>query len=391
MKQRAIAILGSTGSIGVNSLKLVDQFPKHFRVETLAAGQNIRLLAQQVNKYRPRLVSIRNAADIPKLEAMLAKDLGLEIHSGDEGAEKAASLPTVDVVVSAIVGFAGVRPTLAAIDADKLVALANKESIVAAGDLIMQRVKTTESMLIPVDSEHSAIFQTMHGRLHDEVAKLQHIILTASGGPFLHVDAQELQKVTPQEALQHPTWQMGAKITIDSATMMNKGLEVIEATRLFNIPADKVKVQIHPQSIIHSLIEYVDGSMLAQLGITDMRGPLVYAMAYPDRLHRALPSLSLSEVGNLSFFDPDFNKFPCLRLAYEAANVGQSMPTVLNAANEICVAAFLKKEISFPDIARYIEKVLEQHQVAKLHSLDQVCTTDAWAREQTKKLIQEEL
>jgi 1-deoxy-D-xylulose-5-phosphate reductoisomerase len=387
---RGLTILGSTGTIGINALKLVAQYPQQFHVVALSAGNNLKLLAEQIVAYKPKRVAIQNSGKIAALQALLPATTvhfkAPQILAGEEGTCEVAASPEADIVVSAIVGFAGVKPTLAAIEAGKQLALANKEAVIAAGPLLFDRLKSKRVRLIPVDSEHSAIMQALHAKPTTE-QQLKKIILTASGGPFLHWENHRLAEVTPEQALKHPTWSMGAKISIDSATMMNKGLEVIEATQLFNLPASQVEIVVHPESIIHSMIEYVDGSMLAQLGVTDMRGPLAYAMAYPLRLDGALPSLSLAQLGKLTFLEPNFDKFPCLRLAYHAAKIGQSVPAVLNAANEICVQAFLDKKIGFMGIPKLIERVLELHQPVPLKNLSQLCEIDAWARVETKKLF----
>lgn len=380
MKRRKLVILGSTGSIGVNALKLVDQYPDRFEVTALSAAKNTELLAQQIAKYKPKRAAIADAAAAKTLSG------SCNVLSGETGLTEVAASPEADLVINAVVGFAGVKPTLAAINAGKDVALANKESIVAAGPLIKAALHQRKTRLIPIDSEHSAIFQVLD-RQDASKRGLRRLLLTASGGPFLHLPTEQLRSVTPEQALRHPTWSMGNKITIDSATMMNKGLEVIEATRLFDVDAEKVGVVVHPESVIHSMVEYVDGSILAQLGITDMRGPLAYAMAYPERLEDALPSLDFAKVGKFTFLEPDTDKFPCLKLAYAAAKQDGSMPAILNAANEICVAAFLEKRIGFTDIARIIAQVMERHPSRRLTNLEELCEMDQWARAEAQLLI----
>ena len=353
---KKIAILGSTGSIGTSTLDIIRQHPDKFKVIALVAGTNVEKFRQQVEEFKPEF-------------AVMKKD-------GEEAIVEAATLPQVDIVLSAIVGAAGLKPTYAALRAGKTVALANKESLVAAGCVMIRALEEGGGTLIPVDSEHSAIHQVLHGK-KETVARL---VLTASGGPFLKKSAAELEKVTPAEALKHPNWVMGSKITIDSATLMNKGLEMIEARWLFDMPAEKIDVVIHPQSIIHSLVEYIDGSSLAQMGMPDMRVPIAYALAYPDRITTSVASLDLKKIGSLTFETPDTTRFPCLKLAREALAKGDSYPCVLNAANEVAVAAFLDGKISFMDIPRQVEKALSQHQPFALKSLEDVLEVDRWAR-----------
>jgi 1-deoxy-D-xylulose-5-phosphate reductoisomerase len=347
MKNKKIAILGSTGSIGRNVLKLAAGFPERFTVAGLTAGWNIDLLRQQIEAFSPRIVSVAEEGAAIKLRTLLGPDRQTEIVWGQAGNEQVASLQETDMVVSAIVGAAGLLPTLAAIKSGKDIALANKETLVMAGRLIMDEVIEHEVRLLPIDSEHSAIAQALEAGRKEDVAR---IILTASGGPFLNLDQESLWRVSPEEALHHPNWDMGRKISIDSATLMNKGLEVIEAHWLFDVGLDKIEVLVHPQSIVHSLVEFVDGSVVAQLGIPDMRVPISYALSYPERLETGLSRLNLTECGNLSFLPPDLNRFPALELAYEACRIGGCLPTVLNAANEVAVAAFLDGDLKFPEI-----------------------------------------
>ncbi len=381
---KRIAVLGSTGSIGVNTLKVIADFPERFKVVGLSAGDNSGLLARQIRQFRPEVVSLRREEAAEQLGREFN---GIEIGSGVEGSLRVATWPEADLVVSAIVGAAGLVPTYAAIEAGKDIALANKETLVMAGSLIKPLLEERGGWLFPVDSEHSAIFQCLQGQEHGEIGK---IILTASGGPFARLTAAQLARVTPQQALAHPTWCMGPKVSLDSATMMNKGLEVIEAHWLFDLPPEQIEVVIHPQSVVHSLLELVDGSILAQLGITDMRLPILYALSYPKRLANKLPKLGLAQIGELTFTAPDPKRFPCLRLAYQALQSGGSMPLVLNAANEVAGKAFLEGKIGFNDIPALIETSMEKHRSEELVSIEQVLTIDNWARRQTQDLIRAE-
>jgi 1-deoxy-D-xylulose-5-phosphate reductoisomerase len=377
---KKLAVLGSTGSIGVTTLSLVERFPDRFRVVALAAGKNLEKLTEQVRLFQPELVSIADEADAKNLRAHLPEFHG-EILCGAEGLLAVATHPAAEMVMAALVGAAGLPPTLAAVRAGKTVALANKEALVVAGELMTREAKKHGVPLLPVDSEHNAVFQALHGHVRERVKR---IILTASGGPFLRRPAEQLAAVSVEEALQHPTWKMGSKITIDSATLMNKGLEVIEARWLFDLPPKQVSVIIHPQSIVHSMVEYLDGSVLAQLGIPDMAIPISYILAYPDRLPLThLPSLDLAAAGQLTFLEPDFAKFPCLGLAYEALARGETCPAVLNAANEVAVASFLSGQIRFSDIAAVNRQVLETHVAQPVTSLDVVLEADRWARART--------
>ena len=381
---KKITILGSTGSIGVSALSVIDKNPEKFRVAALAAGRNVRLLARQILKFRPKLVSVQSRQDAERLRQIL--DPGKDVHVvyDEEGAEEVASYAASDIVLSAISGAAGLKPTLAAIEARKDIALANKETMVIAGHVVTKKAREKGVKILPVDSEHSAIFQCLTGQ---RPANLKRIILTASGGPFYNLSRDNLKKVTLQQALKHPRWKMGRKITIDSASLMNKGLEVIEAKWLFGVDISRIDVLIHPQSIVHSLIELIDGSVLAQLGIADMRIPIAYAFAYPDRLANDLPSLNLAKSGPLEFNPPDIKKFPCLGLAYEAGRMGGTATVVLNAANEIAVAAFIENKICFNDLPKVIEKILDQHQVVNDPSLEDILGTDREVRIQTQSVI----
>jgi 1-deoxy-D-xylulose-5-phosphate reductoisomerase len=357
MKHKKIVILGSTGSIGRNVLKIVSAFPERFSVVGLTAGWNLDLFRQQIETFSPVLVSVAEEDTATKLKTLLGPDSRVEVVWGPDGNEQVACLSEADMVVSAIVGSAGLLPTYAAIRAGKDIALANKETLVMAGRLIMSEAEKQQVRLLPVDSEHSAIAQALEAGRKEDVAR---IILTASGGPFLHQDEESLWQVSPEKALAHPNWDMGRKISIDSATLMNKGLEVIEARWLFDIDLGKIEVLVHPQSIVHSLVEFVDGSVVAQLGIPDMRVPISYALSYPERLDTGLSRLNLAECSNLSFLKPDTDRFPALRIAYEACRAGGCLPTVLNAANEIAVAEFLKGKLKFPEIAKVVIETINQ-------------------------------
>lgn len=380
MKQ--IAILGSTGSIGVSTLEIVAAHPDKFRVVSLSAGKNLELCARQVRQFRPRLVAVADPADLPRLRELLdGQDVALV--GGLEGLCAVATADGVQMVVAAIVGAAGLVPTAAAIQAGKDVALANKETLVTAGHLFMELVARHQVKLYPVDSEHSAVFQSIEGHRNQDITK---IILTASGGPFRETPLERLKTVTVQDALNHPNWSMGRKITIDSATMMNKGLEVIEARWLFDAPAEKISVNIHPQSIIHSMVEYIDGCVIAQLGMPDMKAPIAYALSYPERVSSGVKPLDLTELSGLTFYKPDLERFPCLGLAYRALGEGESMPAVMNAANEVAVEAFLEGRISFLQIARVIEQTMDRHQAHRLASIDEVLAADLWGRETARTI-----
>jgi 1-deoxy-D-xylulose-5-phosphate reductoisomerase len=381
---KRLSILGSTGSIGQNALAVAAEHPQEFQVVGLAAGKNVGVLAAQIREFRPRWVSVQDEAAARDLRQLLADFPSLEILVGPEGALAVAAAPEADLVVSAMVGAVGLEPTLAAIEAGKTVALANKETLVAAGSLVMAAVAKSGAALIPVDSEHSAIFQALEGQRRDAVRRLW---LTASGGPFRTWPPEKLAAATPAQALKHPNWTMGAKITIDSATMMNKALEVIEAGVLFDLPVSRVEVMVHPQSIIHSLVEFVDGSVLAQLGWPDMRLPIAYALSYPRRLPLNSEPLDLGKVAQLSFERPDLERFPALRLGYEAADLGGTMPAVLNAANEMAVAAFLEGRLSFPGIPRVVEETMAAHSAEPLANLAQVLAVNHWARQYARELV----
>ena len=379
---KKISLLGSTGSIGANVLDVIERNPEKFQIFGMSAGNNVDLFAKQIRKFKPRVVALFDTKKIPTLKEQIA-DLDIEILSGEEGTIAVATLPEADVVVSGVMGSAGLLPAIHALKSGKNLALANKETLVIAGELVLREAKKTNSQIIPIDSEHSAIFQVLNGEKKEQIKK---IILTASGGPFRTLSFDQMETVTVKDALKHPNWDMGAKITIDSSTMMNKGLEYIEAKWLFGVNTP-VEIIVHAQSIIHSMIEFVDTSIMAQLGIPDMRVPIAYALTYPDRFECDLPSLDLATMGNLTFEAPDFERFPCLQLAIDAMEIGKTMPAVLNAANEIAVQAFLEELISYKDIAELIHMVMQNHNPSPLKELQDVLIADRWAREETTKLV----
>ena len=383
MGVKSLAVLGSTGSIGVTTLDLVARFPDRFRAVGLAAGRNVDRLAEQVRRFRPRLVATADAEAAAALRGAVPEFRGA-VLAGLDGIEQVATAGEADLVISALVGALGLRPTLAAIEAGTDVALANKEVLVVAGELVQAAARRAGVNVFPLDSEHNAIYQAMHGHRRADVRR---IVLTASGGPFLRTPCAELRTVTPTQALQHPTWKMGSKITIDSSTLMNKGLEVIEAHWLFGLSAEQIDVVIHPQSIVHSLVEYVDGSVLAQLGIPDMAIPISYILAYPERLPLAhLPPLDLVRAGRLEFVAPDLERFPCLGLAYRALRAKGTAPAVLNAANEVAVEAFLNGRIAYLDIPRITATVLDGHARTERPSLEELLEADGWARRVAREL-----
>lgn len=382
---KKVTILGSTGSIGVNALDVIGKNPERFQVVALAAGSNIKLLRNQIEKFQPKMVAVRSKESARSLAESLRVKNKIKIFYGEEGLEEVASFPSANIVISAISGSAGMIPTLAAIEAGIDIALANKETMVMAGEIVTRKAVKKGVKIIPVDSEHSAIFQCLEGQTR---RNLRRIILTASGGPFLHYPRNELKKVTLHQTLHHPNWKMGKKITIDSATMMNKGLEVIEAQWLFNTDISKIDVLIHPQSIVHSMVEFIDGAVLAQMGIPDMRIPIAYALTYPERMMNDLPSLELLKTGQLEFLKPDLKKFPCLNLAYAAGLAGGTAPVVLNAADEVAVSAFIEKKVKFIDIPKIVDKVLSCHHSISRPSLDDILAADLWARKETKKIIE---
>jgi len=380
-----ISILGSTGSIGVNALDVIWNNPDRFKIVALSARKNIELLRQQIERFRPRVVSVIDEKHAKELKKIANPSNRTEILFGEEGYREVASMQEADMVISAMVGSAGLLPTIDAIEAGKDIALANKEVMVMAGKIVVEKACEKGVKILPVDSEHSAIFQCISGNSRKDIRR---IILTASGGPFFHLSKEKLAEVKPVQALKHPNWQMGRKITIDSASLMNKGLEVIEASWLFSMAIDSIEVHIHPQSIVHSMVEYVDGSVMAQLGVPDMRIPIAYALSFPERLPRREPSLDLLKVGIFEFFRPDIEKFPSLRLAYEAGKAGGTMPAVLNAANEVAVDAFLEEIIRFTDISKIIEGVISCHQPKEFPTLAEIFEADLWARRNAKKIIE---
>ena len=379
---KTLAILGSTGSIGVSTLDIVAAHPDRFRIAAMTAGRNLDLFAEQIRRFTPRIAAVADSSDVQRLRS-LCGDCDVQIVGGVEGLVAAATVPEAEMVVAAIVGAAGLVPTAEAIRAGKDIALANKETLVTAGHLFMEMIAAYGVKLYPVDSEHSAVFQSIEGHRSEDITK---IILTASGGPFLHTPAERLTTVTVHDALNHPNWSMGRKISIDSATMMNKGLEVIEARWLFDAPAEKIDVNIHPQSIIHSMVEYIDGCVIAQLGSPDMKAPIAYALSYPERVSTGIKPLDLTAFSGLTFFRPDLEKFRCLTLAYRALADGESMPAVMNAANEIAVENFLAGTIGFTRIADVIEQTMNNHRAHDLKTIDEVLTADAWGREQAREI-----
>lgn len=379
---KKISILGCTGSIGLSTLEIVEKHPDRFEVVGLAAGKNIDLLANQIRCFKPRLVSVQSPREVDSLKTMLGQN-SLEIGWGAGGAQAVAAMDEADMVVSAIVGAQGLLPTLKALAKGKVVGLANKESMVIAGELMSQEANKSRGKILPIDSEHSALAQCLEGHRKVDVKRL---ILTASGGPFFNKPAQAFSSITVDEALKHPNWSMGPKITIDSATLMNKGLEVMEARWLFEVPIDRIDICIHPQSIIHSMVEYIDGSVIAQMGVPDMKVPIAYAMSYPERIETGTTPLNLFAKRELTFFEPDFEKFPCLKMAYDVGRKGQTYPAVLNAANEVVVDSFLKKRISFPEIPRILSKIIEVHEPRPVDGLEDILEADRWAREMALRI-----
>jgi 1-deoxy-D-xylulose-5-phosphate reductoisomerase len=381
---KKIVILGSTGSIGTNALDIVSKFPQRFQVLGLTAGTNVEKLEEQVRTFAPAVAAMSDETAAEQLRRRCA-GLRTSVLSGSEGLVNTATMEEADLVISAIVGSAGLIPTLAAIRAGKSIALANKEPMVMAGRLMQDQARRSNVRIFPIDSEHSALFQSMEGQRIEDIRRL---ILTASGGPFWEFTSAQMRDVTPKEALQHPNWKMGPKITIDSATLMNKGLEVIEAHWLFDISPSQIEVVVHRESIVHSLVEYADRSVIAQLGLPDMRTPIAYAMNYPERVPLDLPSLNLAQLGRLSFCEPDVERFPCLKFGYEALRIGGSMPAVLNAANEVAVQAFLDRRIGFPAIAETIRRTMQAHQPNDLLSIEDAMDADAWARARSASLVE---
>lgn len=378
---KAISVLGSTGSIGCNTLKVVEHLQNEFRVVALGAGKNAEKLAEQISRFKPELVAVENETCAENLLRQLHRTNteAPKIEIGEKGLIAVATHEQVETVVSATVGAVGFVPTLRALEFGKRVALANKETLVMAGELMTKAARANKAEILPVDSEHNALHQCLRGESKAEVRRL---ILTASGGPFRTKSKQEIETATRAEALNHPTWNMGDKVTIDSATLMNKGLEVIEASWLFGFSAEEISVLVHPQSIVHSLVEMIDGSIIAQLGVTDMKHAIQYALTYPKRQPNCLPPLDFAKISQLTFEEPDLEKFPCLTLAYRALKIGGTMPATLNAANEIAVEAFLQDKIRLSDIPKVIEDVMNAHESQAAASLEVILETDAWARRQ---------
>ncbi|MBI5215582.1 MAG: 1-deoxy-D-xylulose-5-phosphate reductoisomerase [Ignavibacteriae bacterium] len=374
-KTKNICILGSTGSIGKNSLEVIARFPERFRPTSLTTNSNIALLEEQIARFKPERVGVMNESAAASLKQRL--NGSVELFVGENGLQELVQIETSDIVINSLVGFAGLKPTIEAIKQGKTIALANKETLVVAGALITALLKEYNSTLVPVDSEHSAILQCLSGEDARHISKL---ILTASGGPFLHLDKSKFETIRVEDALKHPNWNMGNKITIDSATMMNKGLEVIEAHWLFNLPPEKIDVVIHPQSIIHSMVEFVDGSVKAQLGVPDMKIPIQYALTYPERLPAPHPRVDFAQLREMTFFEPDTEKFPCLNLAYQALKQGGTAPAILNAANEVAVDLFLKKQIRFTQIPQLIEQALDSVPHETNASLEAIIEADKQAR-----------
>lgn len=380
-----VAILGSTGSIGRSTLEVIDNLRHKYNVTGLAAGRNLELFQEQIDKFRPEIVSLENEEHTSAIQSKIDTN-DVRIVFGQEGAEEVASYTKNDIIVSSITGISGLRPTLAAVESGKRVALANKESMVVAGSLIQKMASDSGAEIIPVDSEHSGVFQCL---AKEEMAGVIKVILTASGGPFFETSAEEMKNKTVADALNHPRWSMGEKVTIDSATLMNKGLELIEARWLFGLDPEKLGVLIHPQSIVHSLIEMQDGSVLAQLSPTDMKIPIQYALTYPEREKGLLPSLDLSQIGALEFYDVDFDKFPLVNLARQALMENNSFSIALNAANEVVVAAFLREEIKFMDISAVVTEVVEDHRGIEVETVNDIFEIDRDSRLRTRKLLEQ--
>lgn len=392
---RNISLIGATGSIGRQTLEVVAAHPDKLKVVALAAGGgHLEEFAKQVSLFNPEIASVPEAASAQKLASLLGtKSKNISILYGEDGLESVATHSLAHVLVTAVVGFLGLKPTVAAIKCGKTIALANKETLVAAGAAVMPMVKQFGAQLLPVDSEHSAIYQSLYGYNFDDLnGQLNNIWLTASGGPFLNWTDEQINNATISDALNHPNWSMGKKITVDSATLMNKGLEIIEARWLFNIPAEKIKVVIHPQSILHSAVEFIDGSIVGQFGVPDMRLPIHYALFYPNRVAATnVPRLNLTEIGQLTFKEPDLKKFPCLALAQAVANEDSTLPSVLNAANEVVVEAFLQEKLTFGKIAESIERILHQHCAVSKPGLDDILEADRWARQEAENLVSNKL
>ncbi len=381
---KKISILGSTGSIGMQALEVVRNNKGKFKIEALAVNTSIDMLKNQILEFRPKVVAVYNEDKAKQLKEILPKEVDVDIYCGMTGLKTIASLESVDIVLTALVGMIGLVPTLEAIKYRKTIALANKETLVTAGSLVMNEAKKMGVDILPVDSEHSAIFQCLNGESNKEIEK---IILTASGGPFRNKTKEQLINITKNEALKHPNWSMGRKISIDSATLMNKGLEVIEAKWLFEVDSSDIDVLVHPQSIVHSMVQFIDGSVIAQLGNPDMKLPIQYALSYPNRIYNDYERLDLAKINSLTFEKPDINTFPCLKLAYDSLKKGGTYCTVLNAANEVLVSEFLNDKIKFYDIPMYIEKALEKHSSIEEPTLEEILYIDNWSREFIKESI----
>ncbi len=379
-----IAILGSTGSIGVNALRVIQANPEKYQVTALAAGKNIRLLLEQIKRFQPLAVAVIEETAANELKAQLTNSGRPEIFFGTEGFMRLATMTEVDTIISAMAGAAGLLPTYSGIKAGRNIALANKETMVMAGSLVMAEARKHGVSILPIDSEHSAILQSMQGHPRED---LRRVILTASGGPFRDLSLEAMSKVTPAQALNHPNWNMGPKVSIDSATMMNKGLEAIEAKWLFDLKMDQISILIHSQSIVHSMVEYKDGSIISQMGVPDMIIPISFALSFPHHLKTRVPPLELEKIGTLSFEKPDMKRFRCLDLALKAAKIGGSMPAVLNGANEIAVESFLKGDIGFLDIPDLIEKTMASHKNHPIDSIETVMEVDRWARDMARSIL----
>jgi 1-deoxy-D-xylulose-5-phosphate reductoisomerase len=380
---KKLAILGSTGSIGANTLQIVAQHPDRFQVVALGGGRNLKKMEEQILQFHPRLVSVMDAESARLLRARIDGKIP-QILFGLEGLTAVAAQPDVDMVVSALAGSIGLLPTFAAIRANKTLAIANKEPLVMAGEILIRESAERGVAILPIDSEHSAIFQSMAGHRQEDIKR---IILTASGGPFLNLPLEELDRVTPDQALNHPQWKMGKKVTLDSASLINKGLEVIEARWLFGVPASRIEVHIHPQSVVHSMVEYIDGAVVAQLAIPDMRGPIAYALSYPERLNLQLPPLDLFAIRNLTFSPVDQERFPALGLAYRALEAVGTLPAVMNSANEAAAEAFLKGLLGFRQIPRLIREVMDSHRPVLKPTLEEILQAHDWARQEAEKRI----
>ena len=374
-----VVVLGSTGSIGRNALEVLSHFPEQFSLWGISTNVNVDLLEEQIRQFKPRLAVVTDEKSFRNFP----RNFDTEILSGPDGLKRLCTHPEVDLVINALVGSVGLMPSLDALESGKMLATANKESLVMAGEILIRKAKEKSTEIIPIDSEHSAIKQCLLSGKKNEVKR---IILTASGGPFWEKSEEELSFITVKEALSHPTWEMGKKITVDSASLMNKGLEVIEAHWLFDVPPDRIKVVIHPQSIVHSMVEFADGSVIAQMSVPDMKLPLQYALFYPQRVYSPNTSLDLTQTRQLTFFQPDFDRFPCLKLAYQALKMGGTAPAVLNSANEVAVNAFLSRQIKFTDIYALLQKVLNEHQVKPGPNLDDILNADKWGRQKAEKL-----